>query len=445
MFSVPKSLLCPTVVLAVVSAFSAANASAAILCVNPAGKPTEGLPCKSTIGAAVAAASAGDTILIEPGTYKEQVTITKPLSIGAVPLTHVVIDAAGKTNGIFISGLAATPNPGVANVVVTGLEVKNANYEGILVVNATNVSLVDNHVHDNNKKLEPSAAMCPGIAPYETSEAMDCGEGIHFIAVDHSNITRNLIENNSGGILITDETGPTFDNTIRGNIVRENGYACGITMANHPPANASGPINGLDYGIAHNVISNNKSYHNGLLLPGAGAGVGIFAPGPGASNTGNVVIGNDLYDNGLPGVTMHNHAIVAGAPPVYFNDNSIIGNHIHGNAADTADATTPGTTGINVFSKAVMTGTVISQNTFNDQAIDIAFNAPAGSTLTAHFNDFAGHEIGVDNLGLGIVDATENWWNCFNGPSTHCVKADGSNITTTPYLLIPFDLNPDGY
>jgi parallel beta-helix repeat protein len=421
------------------------TASAATLCVNPAGKPTQGVPCKSTIAAAVAAASAGDTILIEPGTYKEQVTITKPLSIGAVPLSHVVIDAAGKSNGIFINGLWATPNPGIANVVVTGLEVENANYEGILVVNATNVSLVDNHVHDNNKKLEPSSAMCPGIAPYETSEAMDCGEGIHLMAVDHSNITRNLVEDNSGGILITDETGPTWNNTVSGNIVRNNGYACGITMASHPAANASGPIKAVDYGIMHNVISHNQSYHNGLSLPGAGAGVGIFAPGPGATNTGNVVIGNDLHDNGLPGVTMHNHAIVPNAPPIFFNDNSIIGNHIHGNAADTADAATPGATGINVFSKAPMTGTVISQNTFDDEAVDIVFNAPAGSSLITHFNDFSNHEIGVDNLGSGAIDATENWWNSFNGPGPHAVTTTGPNVTTMPYLLVPFDINLDGY
>ena len=440
-----QKILGMTVLLGCTSLIGSTLASAATLCVNPSGKPSGGLSCKSTIGAAVAAASAGDTILIEPGTYKEQVTITKPLSIGAVPLAHPVIDATGKTNGIFINGLWATPNPGVANVVVTGLEVKNADYEGILVINASNVSLVDNHVHDNNKKLEPSAAMCPGIAHFETSEAMDCGEGIHFMAVDHSNITRNLVENNSGGILITDETGPTFDNIVRGNIVRDNGFACGITMASHPAANASGPIKALNFGIMHNVISHNDSYHNGLSLPGAGAGVGIFAPGPGSTNVANVVIGNDLHDNGLPGVTMHNHAIVPNAPPIFFNDNSIIGNHIHGNAADTADATTPGATGIDVFSKAPMTGTVISQNTFNDEAVDIVFNAPAGSSLITHFNDFSNHEIGVDNLGSGTVDATENWWNCFSGPGAHCVTTSGSNVTTMPYLLIPFSTNPDGY
>ena len=429
MFTAPKYLLGT----AFTFALAATSAFGGVLCVSPSGASG----CKTTISAAVAAAAAGDSILINAGTYNEQVTITMPLSIGALPNTHAVINAAGKNNGIFINGIAATPNAGIANVVVTGLEVENANYEGILVANASNVSLVDNHVHDNNKALTSTA--CPGIAAYETSEAMDCGEGIHFMAVDHSNITRNLVENNSGGILITDETGPTWSNTVSGNIVRDNGYACGITMASHPAANASGPITALNYGISHNVISNNQSYHNGLAIPGAGAGVGIFAPGPGSTNTANVVIGNDLHDNGLPGVTMHNHASIPGAPPIVFNDNTIIGNHIYGNAADTADAATPGTTGINVYSAAVMTGTVIAQNTFNDEAVNIAFKAPAGSNLNVHFNDFNDHNIGIDNLGAGWVDATENWWNCNTGTGAGCATATGSNITTIPPLVVPFN------
>ena len=412
----------------------AGNLSAATLCVNPGG--TAG--CQSTITAAIVASVSGDTIEVQQGTYAPAI-ITKSISLVAAAGATPIIDATGKSNGIVVSGIIATPNAGIGHAVVSGFEVLNANFEGILVINATDVTLVNNHVHNNNKALDPSAAKCPNIPAFETSEAMDCGEGIHLMAVDHSYVINNLVENNSGGILITDETGPTWSNTVSGNIVRDNGYACGITMASHPAANASGPITALNYGISHNVISNNQSYHNGLAIPGAGAGVGIFAPGPGSTNTANVVIGNDLHDNGLPGVTMHNHASIPGAPPIVFNDNTIIGNHIYGNAADTADAATPGTTGINVYSAAVMTGTVIAQNTFNDEAVNIAFKAPAGSNLNVHFNDFNDHNIGIDNLGAGWVDATENWWNCNTGTGAGCATATGSNITTIPPLVVPFN------
>ncbi|WP_446742218.1 right-handed parallel beta-helix repeat-containing protein [Silvibacterium acidisoli] len=413
------------------------NLAAATLCVNPRGRGG----CKSSIAAAVAAASPGDTIQVEQGSYTGPVTITKSLSLIASPGARPSIDASRKSNGILVSGISTSPNPGVMNVIVSGFDIHDANFEGILVVNASNVTLLGNHVHDNNKSLDPSAAMCPNIPAFETSEAMDCGEGIHLMAVDHSFVIRNLVENNSGGILITDETGPTTANLVKENVVRDNGYACGITMASHPAANASGPIMAVNYGISHNVISHNDSHHNGLAIPGAGAGVGIFAPGPGSTNIANVVIGNELHDNGLPGVTMHNHASVPGAPPIYFGDNVIVGNHIYGNAADTEDAKTSGPTGINIYSLAPINGTVVAQNDIRDEAIAIAFNAPAGSTAVVHFNDFNGRFVGIDNIGSGSIDATNNWWDCPGGPIARCSRAIGNNISTTPALTRPFDLN----
>jgi hypothetical protein len=413
-----------------------ASSFAATLCVNPKGHSG----CKSTISAAVAAASAGDIIEVWQGAYPEQVTITQTLSLVAAPFSHPVIEAKGKSNGIFINGMATAPLPGVAGVVVSGFTVRDANYEGILVANASDVTLLDNHVLENNKLLEPFAATCPNIPAFETSEQMDCGEGIHLMAVDHSSVLRNHVESNSGGILISDETGPTSSNLIKGNNVHDNAYACGITMASHPAANASGPIMALNFGISHNVIGHNDSHHNGLGLPGAGAGVGIFAPGPGASNNANVVINNDLHDNGLPGVTMHIHGYSPMAPPVTLNDNQIIGNHIYGNAADTEDAFTPGPTGINIYSAAPITGTVIAQNDFSDESINIAFKAPAG-WIEIHFNDFNEKGIGIDNLGAATVDATENWWRCATGPSSKCSSVVGTGVTSAPWLTIPF--NPE--
>ncbi len=138
-----------------------------LLCVSiPGGK----FGCRATISAAVAAAGPGDTIVVTPGTYKEQVTITKPVSLVALGFVQPIIDATGLPNGIFINGMAAAPNAGVANVVVSGFKIRNANFEGILIANASNVTIVNNHVLDNNKALDIATPACPGIPAFETNE-----------------------------------------------------------------------------------------------------------------------------------------------------------------------------------------------------------------------------------------------------------------------------------
>ena len=45
---------------------------------------------------------------------------------------------------------------------------------------------------------------------------------MHFIAVANSTVNGNFIAHNSGGVLLTDETGPTHNNVIANNIVTRN-------------------------------------------------------------------------------------------------------------------------------------------------------------------------------------------------------------------------------
>lgn len=399
-------------------------ANAATLCVNPRGASG----CQTTIAAAVNAASPGDTILIAPGTYKEDVVIKQSISlIGSNRAT--VIDASGLPNGIFIDGMASAPNAGVSNVVVSGITVRNANFEGILVASASDVSLTGNLIAGNDRALDISAGTCNNLdTSFETNEQDDCGEGLHLMGVDHSTILRNEVAHNAGGILISDETGPNDHNLIGENFVHDNVYDCGITLASHSPAAITGA--GLSFGVWYNTISHNISVRNGIK--GDGAGVGIFAPGPGTTDTGNVVIDNELLDNGATGVAMHNHAAPPMAPPVNLNDNLIVGNHFSGNGPDNPGAPTSGPTAINIFSRAPITGIAVSRNTFDKEAIDVGFNAPSGQ-LNAHFNDFSAG-IAIENMGSGTVDATENWWNCPQGPggSHACATVIGSGVATSP-------------
>ncbi len=284
---------------------------------------------------------------------------------------------------------------------------ENANFEGILVTNASDVTLWENRVVNNDKSLEPSIPKCPGQPPFETGEDFDCGEGIHLLGVGHSTVANNIVENNSGGILLSDDT-QTHNNLVTGNLVRNNSFDCGIVMASHAPGPGS---KAPHLGVVRNTIADNTSTHNGFQVPGAGAGVGLFSDGSGPGLvSGNVVIHNQLKNNGLPGVAFHSHVGPAfGAPSDNLNDNVIIGNYISGNGADTADTATPGPTGINVNSGmggTPITGTLISQNVIDHEAFGIVLNTPA--QVDVHLNNFLDDTTGVDNLSGGTSNATEN-------------------------------------
>ncbi|MBV8550143.1 MAG: right-handed parallel beta-helix repeat-containing protein [Acidobacteriaceae bacterium] len=392
-------------------------ASAATLCVNPGGSSG----CYSSINAAIQAANPSDTVNVAAGVYKEAVIISKSISL--VGEEGAIINAKGKPVGITINGMNTS---GLSHVVVFGFVVRNANFEGILVLNASNVTIANNRVVDNNEALDISTPACPGLPDFETSESEDCGEGIHLIAADHSIVAHNVVVRNSGGILLSDETGPTHDNLIADNKVKNNPFDCGITLAGHPPATGTGS----PFGVYRNTVTRNESVENGTQVPGAGAGVGIFGFLPGVKNYGNVVIGNVMRDNGLPGFAMHAHS-----PGENFDDTLIVGNFIAGNGADTADAATPGPTGINVFGVSSISGMVISQNTIRKEDVDIVIHTPA--IVDVHLNNLLGRHIGIDNLGTETVNATENWWGCPDGPTSSACSNVSGDVVFTPWLTEP--------
>ena len=305
-------------------------------------------PCK-TIGRAVGLAQPGAVVVIQGGSYAESVTVNKRLRLSARGAT---INATGKVNGLVISGA------GAAGTVVEGLRVENAIGEGILVVSTSNVVLERNAVENNDQGHDtPVTQECTtqGDVPG------DCGEGLHLMGVADSRVVGNLIDHNIGGILVTDETGPSHGNVIAHNVSRDNGEDCGITLPSHNPSAVAQPSQA---GVYDNWVIGNVSVRNG------GAGVGMFAPAPGTAAYNNHVIGNITRDNGEAGIAIHAHA-----PGQNVSGNVIVGNWVAGNGID-PDSGSGHPTGIALFSAASPASVTVAHNRIRDEYFGIFIAGP---------------------------------------------------------------------
>ncbi len=290
----------------------------------------------TTIDAAVAAVKAGTHIVVCPGTYDEGVLIDKPLTLTGV---HAVIDASSSPtgNGVQIVG------PGGSGSSVAGFKIEKAEFEGILVgtapvapstiggkpatggVPVSHVTIAGNSLEGNGTGFGSEAGQC-----FSTPQAPgDCGETIHLVSVTDSVVEANNVANNVGGILLTDEFGPTSHNIIRLNRTTGNSHDCGITLAGHSPA-AVNPMTGMPTGLAgvfDNVVTHNFSDGNGVV--GQGAGILLGGGAPFAGVYGNVIRGNWAAGNGLAGVTIHQH-LVGDLNGNVIEDNVLTGNNLDG-------------------------------------------------------------------------------------------------------------------
>jgi hypothetical protein len=289
----------------------------------------------TTIDEAVAAVKPGTHIVVCPGTYDEGVVIAKRLTLTG---TSAVIDASSSAtgNGVQIVG------PGGSGSVVSGFKIEKAKFEGILVgtapvapgttggtpasggVPVSDVTIAGNSLEGNGTGFGGDEGQC-----FSTPNAPgDCGETIHLVSVTDSVVEANNVANNVGGILLTDEFGPTSHNIVRFNRATGNVDDCGITLAGHNPG-AVNPATGLPTGAAgvfDNLITHNVADGNG----GAGQGAGILLGGgaPFAGVYSNVIRGNWAAGNGLAGVTIHQHLVGD------LNGNVVEGNVLIGNNLD---------------------------------------------------------------------------------------------------------------
>jgi nitrous oxidase accessory protein NosD len=382
------------------------------LYVSPSGKPGAadrncGSAAYSSVQSAVNAAAKGATVVVCRGTYTEDIVISTPLTLSG--MRGAVIDGASSTSSMCEFLVQGTPTtaPCLAaitiesgKVKVQDLKVTGAIGEGILATGSlaggsiSDVTIQSNRVVGNDTGGIPPTTTSPYPQCVEVGQVPgDCGEGIHLMGVTKSTVSHNFISGNSGGVLLTDEFGPTDRNVVSHNVITKNQYDCGVTLPGHNPfaLSSNGTPQPSKAGVYDNVISHNQITDNGLKGEGAGVLFANALAGTGSYN--NLVEYNYIAGNELSGVTMHAHTIAAGQ----FEDlsgnqivhNTIGKNNTGGDPLDSpATATDPSTTGILVFSASGPVTAKIAHNRISHDTYGIWLGVGGHATASMSHNVF---------------------------------------------------------
>ncbi len=361
----------------------------------------------SSVQSAVGAAPSGGTVVVCRGTYTEDVIISAPLKL--LGNHGAVIQGSSTANGMcdqIIQGVPGSADclAGItiesSHVAVMGLKVTGAIGEGILATGSLSGGSIDHVLIQGNRVVGNDTGGIPPTlsSPYPQCVELgpvpgDCGEGIHLMGVFDSIVSHNFVSGNSGGVLLTDEFGPTHNNLIAHNIITKNLFDCGVTAPGHNPSalDSNGNPQPNVAGVYDNVISHNRITGNGTS--GEGAGV-LFANAlAGTASYDNLVTHNYIAGNELSGVTLHAHPIASGQ----FEDLS--GNRIEhntigqNNTGGDPDAGDTSTTGVLVYG-AVPVQVTISHNRIRDNQYGVWLGVGGNVTATMAHNVF--HNVVTD-------------------------------------------------
>ncbi|PSR20553.1 MAG: hypothetical protein C7B45_14515 [Sulfobacillus acidophilus] len=356
--------------LGTVSAPAMAATQPSVVYVSPSGSNTTGTGSASapyaTIPQALSQVAAGGTVILEPGTYDETLSITQDVNIEPDAsqggnAANTILDASGFSNGIVISGSSAN------GTRISGITIENADNHGVFVQNSDNVVL--SHLVVTKNGLKATA-----------NPKIDEDKAIELVGTSNGDVYDNVVEDNGAGIGLADNgqinpgapapagtAAPSYGNVIQDNTISGNSTGCGIVVASYNAGE----------GVIDNVIIDNSV----SLSP---AGIVVAADTPGTVAEGNQVLDNTATNNFLPGIILHSNA-----PDDIVSDNSVIGNTVSNNKADPDVTADNGPTGIiEIGAVEPVTHSIIANNSISTETYGIYVdNAPGTIGLTD--NNFA--------------------------------------------------------
>jgi parallel beta-helix repeat protein len=355
-----------------------------------------GVDAFATIQDGVNAASAGDTVMVAPGSYGEFVTVNKTLTIDGA---QAGVDAQSGRPGAQESIVDHNGN-GQAGFYVTA---NNVVIDGFTVQNSTNGSF-------------------PGFG-------FLLGAG-----TSGSHVLDNIIQNNIAGISLAN-TGAS-QAVIQHNLIRNN--------------NQPGPVSGHGIytdqfnagGTLANVLIDGNTFAGNVSTGGdIGQGIGFSSTDATKPATG-ITISNNVFDANSRGLYAFN-----------LTNSSIAGNTFQ----NSTDATTAdirlfeGVSGLTISHNVLENGAGRALRISN-----LGTGSPNATGVAFTYNSISGYTGPAGTFQLdagaytGSLSATANWWGDISGPTT-AANPGGSGATLVdpdaavnfrPWLVYSPDSNP---
>lgn len=401
----------------------------------------------TTIQAAIddAGTADGDTIAVGPGTYTENVNVTKELTITGAgagltvvePATYAPTCAAGGSGSLCAGG----PLPSV-----------------VFLVAASNVTISDLTVNGDNPALGGPNGPYGARDGIQTNQLAGVFNGLTVQDTTVRNIYLRGIYASSGGTFAFDA------NKVQN--VRSDPNGASIAMFN---SGGSGSMTNNDVSFAGDAISSNHSRgvtmtNNTVSHSGSGLHTDNSGDGGGTPDliAGNTVSSCDLDGYGIfvfvpynpPTVrdnTISGCAVGLGAFGGAFGPSPTVTPVLRGNSVDGtgASVSSGGSVGALLTTDTLGFGQTdnsvdLTANTIRNFATGVQTVELGGKSLTvaAHFNRFSANGDGLDG-GTGTAsDFENNWWGCNGGPNAAgCDKATGA-YDANPWLVLGFSATP---
>lgn len=342
----------------------------------------------TTNATAIAAMSAGDTILVRSGTYDDRVSFVSrtgsPSTVRtfkAYPGETVTFRSTTTSSyGLLVSSSSYVT---IENIIIDGVlsistlsnRIEGSSTSNITINNVTFKNWIDGNglyiTAASNVTISGGAFQDNGDYTSCTTGKLQYGVYVH----DGTNITieKTVISGNANGGAHF-YPGPITDLTFRKNDVHGNSRCSAVTIGGVIAASDSTGGNMSGVRIYSNVIYGNPA----VTTQGNGGGIRIYATG-GRSVTGTEIYRNTIYNHQANSGTAYGINIQAGASGTLIKNNHVIGNQ----SGQIADAGT-GTVSSGNRATGALTDCTVSTTNFTQKSGSSCIDAGVDDGLPAN-------------------------------------------------------------